>query len=266
MLDALSLDLSGPSSAESRLLAITDHLDASSSWLVAALIARACEHRGVVVVSLERNFNEILAVGRKVARGNRESAAAALARGTLVHVDGVAFSWLASSDAPAGEEDAGPRAVGDNVSRLTAAVCDAVAKTRAAVARASADPSYAVESDRTCVFIDGADSLALLDKGGSGARVERFLDSLSRSFGNGMDVVVSAHADVGTHADWIDESADCVMRVEPLKTGSAEDVHGTCETTHRSNVWRPNGCARRSRVGYALTELGVKFDGAQLGL
>lgn len=266
MLDALSLDLTGPSSAESRLLAITDHLDASSSWLVAALIARACEHRGVVVVSLERNFNEILAVGRKVARGNRESAAAALERGTLVHVDGVAFSWLAANDASAGDEGVGPRAAGDSVSRLTAAVRDAAAKTRAALTRASADSLCAVQSDRTCVFVDGADSLALLDKGANGARVERFLDSLLRSLGSGVDVVVSAHADVGTHAEWIDESADCVMRVEPLKTGSAEDVHGTCETTHRSNAWRPEGCARRSRVGYALTELGVKFDGAQFGL
>ena len=56
------------------------------------------------------------------------------------------------------------------------------------------------------------------------------------------------------------ERADCEIRVEPLRTGSAEDAHGTCETTHRNNAWRAEGAARRSRATFALTELGARLE------
>lgn len=242
----VSFTSSSNSSSASRALAVVDHLDAPGSWVTAALVADACDvYGGVVVACCETPSMEIETLSRKLARGrSRDAVTRAVALGTCALVD-----VFRLDDATSG---LGTRCAVEEVLARARAV-------RQAVISASSSKSSSVSS-KVCVVVDGADSLAAGRARGDDAAAERFLDAFERELGDGVDVVVRAHADVGARAGWLAESVDCEIRVEPLRTGSAEDAHGTCETTHRNNAWRPEGAARRSRVTFALTELGARLE------
>ena len=242
----VSFTSSSNSSSASRALAVVDHLDAQGSWVTAALVADACDaYGGVVVACCETPSMEIETLSRKLARGrSRDAVTRAVALGTCELVD-----VFRLDDATSG---LGTRRAFEEVLARARAV-------REAATRASSSKSSSVSS-KVCVVVDGADSLAPGRARGDDAAAERFLDAFERELGDGVDVVVRAHADVGARAGWLAESVDCEIRVEPLRTGSAEDAHGTCETTHRNNAWRPEGAARRSRATFALTELGARLE------
>ena len=107
-------------------------------------------------------------------------------------------------------------------------------------------------SSRVCVVAAAAGSGSsgrIAVAGGAGGTV---LDALERELGDGVDIVVRAHADVGARAGWLAERADCEIRVEPVRrTGSRRGRIGRRETTHRNNAWRAearrDGRGRRSR-------------------
>lgn len=235
------------SSATSRALAVVDHLDAPGSWVTAILVADACDaYGGVVVACCETPATEMHALSRKLARGRaRDAVARGVARGTCALID-----FFRLDDATPGR---GTRATLEEVRARARAV-------REAATRGDGASSSSSVSSRVCVVVDGADSLAPGRARDDDAAAEQFLDALERELGDGVDVVVRAHADVGARAGWLAERVDCEIRVEPLRTGSAEDAHGTCETTHRNNAWRAEGAARRSRVTFALTELGARLE------
>ena len=243
----VSFTSSSNSSSASRALAVVDHLDAPGSWVTAALVADACDvYGGVVVACCETPSMEIETLSRKLARGrSRDAVTRAVALGTCALVD-----VFRLDDATSG---LGTRRAFEEVLARARAV-------REAATRASSSTSSSSVSSKVCVVVDGADSLAPGRARGDDAAAERFLDAFERELGDGVDVVVRAHADVGARAGWLAESVDCEIRVEPLRTGSAEDAHGTCETTHRNNAWRPEGAARRSRATFALTELGARLE------
>ena len=237
--------------ASSRALAVVDHLDAPGSWLTAILLADACDaYGGVVVACCETPASEIHALSRKLARGGaRDAVTRGMARGTCELID---FFRL---DAATGR---GTRATLEEVRE--GAMRAREAARRAFVGDKSKSSTLTSVSSRVCVVVDGADSLSSGRSRVADAAAERFLDALERELGDGVDIVVRAHADVGARAGWLAERADCEIRVEPLRTGSAEDAHGTCETTHRNNAWRAEGAARRSRATFALTELGARLE------
>ena len=217
MLDALNVAFDAPRARAGagdapRVLAIIDHLDAPSSWLVAALLGTRCDApQATVCVAVDRAPRELVALARKVAKGSaRDGARRAM--------------------------DAGSRAVEG--------------------ARRAHGTGETLASNRACVIIDGVDALAPTASG-DGA-LEKFLDDVY-ALDDALDVIVCAHGDVGAARGWLADVADCVVRLEPLKTGSAEDVHGACETTHRTNAFRAEGRARRTRARYAVSELGVKI-------
>jgi hypothetical protein len=228
MLDDLGVDLDVPPRA-ARVLAITDHLDASGTWLFAVVVAHACARAPVVVLCVEHDAREITALARKLARGARDAVSDAVARGTC--------AFVRATDA----EDGAVRTLRD--------VRDAAAATKRAAG-----------AGRVCVCVDGVDGLALRADEEDAIAVERFLDAVSREAEGEVDLVTRSHWDVGAAAAWVAESADCEIRLEPLRTGSAEDAQGMCETTHRNSAWRAKGAMRRSRAGFALTELGVKLE------
>ena len=242
---------SSSNASSSRALAVVDHLDAPGSWLTAILLADACDaYGGVVVACCETPASEIHALSRKLARGGaRDAVTRGMARGTCELID---FFRL---DAATGR---GTRATLEEVRE--GAMRAREAARRAFMGDKSKSSTLTSVSSRVCVVVDGADSLSSGRSRVADAAAERFLDALERELGDGVDIVVRAHADVGARAGWLAERADCEIRVEPLRTGSAEDAHGTCETTHRNNAWRAEGAARRSRATFALTELGARLE------
>jgi len=244
----VSFASSSASSSASRALAVVDHLDAPGSWVTAILVADACDaYAGVVVACCETPAVEIHALSRKLARGRaRDAVARGVAGGTCALID-----VFRLDDATRGR---GTRCTLEEVCARARAVRDAGMRGEGDGASGSS------VSSRVCVVVDGADSLAPGRGRDDDAAAERFLDALERELGDGVDVVVRAHADVGARAGWLAERVDCEIRVEPLRTGSAEDAHGTCETTHRNNAWRAEGAARRSRATFALTELGARLE------
>lgn len=241
MLDALALDLTPRD--RPRALALVDHVDAAADWLVALLIAALVDaRRPVVLVCIERAGEEILKTAKKLARRAARAIEDALEDGSLACVETWDDGW-----APEG------------------GVSGARARARAAGARAGraadarAGRTAADAASRVCFVVDGVESLDPRVGGAGGA--EAFLDAL---VGEG-DVCARAHGDVGALAGWIAETCDCEVRLVPLVTGVAEDAQGTCETTHRSDGWRMAGEARRTRVAYAVTELGARFERRSLG-
>lgn len=219
--------------------------------MTAILVADACDaYGGVVVACCETPAVEMHALSRKLARGRaRDAVARGVAGGTCALID-----VFRLDDATPGR---GTRATLEEVCARARAVREAATRGDGA---SSSSASASSVSSRVCVVVDGADSLAPGRARDDDAAAERFLDALERELGDGVDVVVRAHADVGARAGWLAERVDCEIRVEPLRTGSAEDAHGTCETTHRNNAWRAEGAARRSRATFALTELGARLE------
>ncbi len=245
--------------AAPRVLAVVDHLDAPSSWLIAALLGARCDApQAVVCVAVERAPKELVALARKVAKGARDGARRAVERGACAFVDAHASpyggAWSMGDGAVVAASASGMpgRELVDAIAR---AVVDVQRACRASEPTELTEPTEPTASSRTCVIIDGTDALEPMAKG---ATLEKFLDDVY-ALDEALDVIVCAHGDVGAASAWIDDNADCVIRLEPLKTGSAEDVHGACETTHKTNAFRAEGRARRTRARYAVSELGVKI-------
>jgi len=246
--------------AAPRVLAVVDHLDAPSSWLIAALLGARCDApQAVVCVAVERAPKELVALARKVAKGARDGARRAVERGACAFVDAHASPYGGAWSVGDGVGDGA--VVAASASGLPGReLVDAIARAvvdvqRACRASEPTEPTEPAASSRTCVIIDGTDALEPMAKG---AALEKFLDDVY-ALDEALDVIVCAHGDVGAASAWIDDNADCVIRLEPLKTGSAEDVHGACETTHKTNAFRAEGRARRTRARYAVSELGVKI-------
>jgi hypothetical protein len=209
-----------------------------------------------VCVAVDRAPRELVALARKVAKGSaRDGARRAMDAGSCAFVDAHAApyggAWRVDGD------DAAPEGVvaASETGTPTREMVDAIARAMEGARRARATGETSA-SNRACVIIDGVDALAPTASG-DGA-LERFLDDVY-ALDDALDVIVCAHGDVGAARGWLADVADCVVRLEPLKTGSAEDVHGACETTHRTNAFRAEGRARRTRARYAVSELGVKI-------
>ena len=234
MLETLGVALDADARHPARALAIVDHLDAPGTWLFASFVAYACERSPVVVLCVEHHPSEITALARKIARGARDSVSNALSRGSCAFVD--AFTTARTT-------------TGDGLTGTLRDVRDAAAAT-----------TRAAGSGRVCVCVDGLDGLVMSECADDAIELKRFLDAVSREAGEAVDLVTLSHWDVGAVEAWLAESADCEIRLEPLRTGSAEDAQGMCQTTHRNSAWRAKGAARRSRAGFALTELGAKLE------
>lgn len=229
MIDELNVDVSSRVDAPVRVLAIYDHLDTPGDWLTSSIVASMSATRATAVLALERAPRDILERAHKVHKRNRRCAANAHESKTLVFID---------------------RTIGEHIRGLASEVAEATAR--------ALESGKASGVRGACVVIDGVDS-AFLASGMTTNEVETFLDSCL-AIGGEVDLVVCAHADACEVTAWVEENADCEIRLEPLKTGSAEDAHGTWVTTHMTNAFRAVGAPRRSRGRYVLSELGVSVS------